>query len=51
VTLISAHAGEVVFQFERSMVALPEKEGKAILGQLSDAFEERLMDFRMGLPR
>jgi hypothetical protein len=50
VTLIATHAGEVVFQFERSMVAVPEKEGKAIIDQLEQAFRERLYDFQMGMP-
>ena len=51
VTLIATHAGEVVFQFERSMVAVPEKEGKAIITELEQAFRERLIDFQMGLLR
>jgi hypothetical protein len=49
VTHIYLHAGECTFQFERSVVSLPEKEGKLILAQLRDAFQERLFDYIGGV--
>jgi hypothetical protein len=49
VTHIYQHAGEVAFQFERSVVSLPEKEGKLILAQLHEAFRDRLIDYIGGI--
>jgi hypothetical protein len=49
VTHIYTHAGEVTFQFERSVVSVPEKEGKLILAQLHEAFRDRLMDYVGGV--
>jgi hypothetical protein len=49
VTHIYSHAGEVTFQFERSLVTVPEREGKLILANLHDAFRDRLIDYIGGV--
>jgi hypothetical protein len=49
VTLITEHAGELVFQFERSMVALPAEEGKALMKTLRPLMRERLRDWELGM--
>jgi hypothetical protein len=40
---------ELVFQFERSMVAIPEKEGKALMAELRPVMRERFIEWQMGV--
>ena len=47
VTHISEHGGELVFQFERSMVSVPGAEGKKIMATLLPVFRERFMDWQV----
>jgi hypothetical protein len=49
VTHISEHAGELVFQFERSVVSLPQEEGKALMKTLRPLMRERLRDWDLGM--
>jgi hypothetical protein len=49
VTHIYERAGEVMFQFERSMVALPKDEGKKLLAILRPIFSDRFNDWMMGV--
>jgi hypothetical protein len=48
-TLIAEHAGELVFQFERSVVSLPKAEGKALMATLRPLMRERFVDWQMGV--
>jgi hypothetical protein len=49
VTLITEHTGELVFQFERSMVAIPAEEGKKLMATLRPLMRERFTDWQMGV--
>jgi hypothetical protein len=49
VTHIYEHAGELVFQFERSMVSLPRDEGKKLMALLLPLMRERFMNWQMGV--
>jgi hypothetical protein len=49
VTHIYEHGGELVFQFERSMIAVPGAEGKKLLAELRGVMQTRYADWLMGL--
>jgi hypothetical protein len=49
VTLITEHAGELVFQFERSVVSVPQDEGKRLMATLRPLMRERLRDWELGM--
>jgi hypothetical protein len=49
VTHIYEHAGELVFQFERTMVSVPEKEGKSLMAELLPTMRDRFIDWQMGV--
>jgi hypothetical protein len=50
-THIYEHGGELVFQFERSMIAVPGAEGKKLMAMLLPVFRERFMDWQVNIEK
>jgi hypothetical protein len=51
VTHISEHAGELTFQFERSMISVPQDEGKKLMATLKPLMRETFMHWLEGTLR